>query len=99
MYRAKTIYVLLAVWLFAIIAPPVITLVNEEERVYISFNQTEEEQEQGKKDNSEEKIVQETLEYADLLNLRTTRKFKLDNINRAPGFFLEIPLPPPEYKV
>ena len=46
MYRAKIIYALLAIWLFAIIAPPVITLVNEEERVYISFNQTEEEQEQ-----------------------------------------------------
>lgn len=99
MYRAKTIYVLLAIWLFAVIAPPVITLVNEEERVYISFNQTEEEQEQGKKDNSEEKIVQETLEYADLLSLRTTRKFKSDNNNQATAFFLEIPLPPPEYKV
>ncbi|MDX1315147.1 MAG: hypothetical protein R3356_06570 [Eudoraea sp.] len=99
MYRAKIIYALLAIWLFAIIAPPVITLVNEEERVYISFNQTEEEQEQGKKDNSEEKIVQETLEYADLLSLRTTRKFKSEHINQAPAFFLEIPLPPPEYKV
>ncbi len=99
MYRAKTIYTLLAIWLFAIIAPPVITMVNEEERVYISINQNEEEQEQGKKDNSEEKMVQETLEYADLLNLRTTRKFKSDNINQAPAFFLEIPLPPPEYKV
>ena len=99
MYRAKTIYALLAIWLFAVIAPPVITLVNEEERVYISFNQTEEEQEQGKKDNSEEKIVQETLEYADLSSLRTTRKFNLENMNHAPAFFLEIPLPPPEYKV
>ena len=99
MYRAKTIYTLLAIWLFAIIAPPVITMVNEEERVYISINQNEEEQEQGKKDTSEEKMVQETLEYADLINLRTTRKFKSDIINQAPAFFLEIPLPPPEYKV
>ncbi len=99
MYRAKIIYTLLAIWLFAIIAPPVITMVNEEERVYISINQNEEEQEQGKKDTSEEKMVQETLEYADLINLRTTRKFKSDNINQAPAFFLEIPLPPPEYKM
>lgn len=99
MYRAKTIYALLAIWLFAIIAPSVITLVNEEERVYISFNQNEEEQEQGKKDDSEEKIVQESLEHADLSIHRTSKKFKSDNIGHSPAFFLEIPIPPPEYKV
>lgn len=99
MYRVKIIYALLAIWLFAVIAPPVITLVNEEERVYISFNQNEEEQEQGKKDDSEEKIIQDFLEHADLLAFRTTRKFNLENSNQAPSFFLEIPLPPPEYKV
>ncbi|MCE2613464.1 hypothetical protein LVD13_10800 [Flavobacteriaceae bacterium D16] len=99
MYRAKIIHTLLLIWLFAIIAPPVITLVNEEERVYISINQNEEEQEQGKKDTSEEKIVQETLEYGSLLAFSATSKFKSHNVNQTPAFFLEIPLPPPEYKV
>ncbi|MBT8321268.1 MAG: hypothetical protein KJO90_06315 [Eudoraea sp.] len=99
MYRVNIIHTLLVIWLFAIIAPPVITLVNEEERVYISINQNEEEQEQGKKDNSEEKIVEETLEYANLFGFGTSRNFKSENVNSFPSHFLEIPLPPPEYKV
>lgn len=99
MYRAKIIHALLAIWLFAVIAPPLITLVNEDERVYISINQNEEEQEQGKKDNTEEKIVQESLEYASLLFFRTSRNFNSENTDKVISCFLEIPLPPPEYKV
>ncbi|MCX2718374.1 hypothetical protein [Lentiprolixibacter aurantiacus] len=99
MYRAKIIHALLAIWLFAVIAPPLITLVNEDERVYISINQNEEEQEQGKKDNTEEKIVQESLEYASLLFFRTSRNFNSENTGEVLPCFLEIPLPPPEYKV
>ncbi len=99
MYRAIIIQTLLAVWLFAIIAPPVISLVNSEERVYISFNQNEEEQEQGKKDTSEEKIVQETLDYSDFIALRNSSNYNTEPLNKVPPHFLEIPSPPPEQKV
>lgn len=99
MYRSKTIHTLLAIWLFAVIAPPVISLVNSEERVYISFNQNEEEQEQGKKDNSEEKIVQESLDHSEFIALSNSSNFNLETLNKVPPHFLEIPSPPPEQKV
>ncbi|MBT8222471.1 MAG: hypothetical protein KJN96_04805 [Eudoraea sp.] len=81
-------------------APPVISLATDEERVFISLNQNEEEQsEQGKKDTSEEKIVQESADYSAYAFHLNTNNYSPDPVIKGPVCFLEIPLPPPEHKV
>lgn len=100
MYRTKSILVLLFIWLFAIFTPPVISLANTEDRVFISMNQNEEEQqEQGKKDTSEEKIVQESSESLAFASFNNTKSYALGQLPRISPHYLEIPLPPPEQKV
>ena len=100
MYRKTTVYTLLFIWLLAILAPPVISLANDEERVFISLNQNEEEQsEQGKKDTSEEKIVQDSADYSAFASHLNANNYSLYPGLRGPVCFLEIPLPPPEHKV
>ena len=56
--RSQTHHVLLFLWLFAILAPPTISLLNEENNSILTVNLNEEEQEQAKK-NSDEKLVVE----------------------------------------
>ena len=98
MYRTKTVYTLLFIWLMAILAPPVISLSNEGERVFISLNQNEEEQsEQGKKDTSEEKIVQDAADYSAFAFQLNANNYSLDQVLHGPVCFLEIQLPPPEH--
>ncbi len=98
MYRTKTVYSLLFIWLLAIMAPPVISLANEEERVFISLNQNEEEQsEQGKKDTSEEKIVQESDSFSAFNVYRNMKNYASATSLKMSACFLEIPLPPPEH--
>lgn len=100
MYCTKSIFVLLFIWLFAVFAPPVISLANTEDRVFISLNQNEEEQqEQGKKDTSEEKIVQESSDSWAFTTLRNTRSYAQGPLPSLSDHYLEIPLPPPEQKV
>ena len=79
-------------------APPVISLANEEERIFISLNQNEEEQsEQGKKDASEEKIVQESNHYSAFSFNLNANNYSPNPVLKGPVCFLEIPLPPPEH--
>ncbi len=100
MYCSKTIFVLLFIWLFAVFAPPVISLTDAEDRIFISLNQNEEEQqEQGKKDTSEEKIVQESRGSWAFSALKNTRSYIQGPVSKMTQLYLEIPLPPPEQKV
>ena len=60
MIKPAVLALLISIWLFAVFAPSVISLVNNEDNIFISLNLNEEEQqEQVKKDDSEEKILLE----------------------------------------
>lgn len=88
-------FTLLFLWLFAIVAPSVITLINKENPVVVT-NLNEEEHEAGKKTPVEEKFVHDyAFDFSLIAKLRRS----------AVGYFhfsghvdhtLEILLPPPE---
>lgn len=98
MGRPNILLTLLFVWIFAILAPSVISLINDEGNTVISINLNEEEQqEQGKKNQSEEKIVKENL--TDYSFLAAVKKAKTHNFYfmALTDHTVEILLPPPEY--
>ncbi|WP_273273200.1 hypothetical protein [Maribacter polysiphoniae] len=97
MIRLNILIVLLSVWIFAILAPPIITLLNDEGNAVISINITEEEQqEQGKKNLGEKLILENNSPSAYLLahlqNLGFHDFYLLGHYDRNS----EIVLPPPE---
>ncbi|NAS12485.1 hypothetical protein [Poritiphilus flavus] len=97
MRRKNVLFALLAVWLFAIFAPPAFLLISEDNSSFMSYNLTEEEQpEQEKQDTSEEKIIPD---FTEIAVFKTSDKKMLSEIytiqvisNHAP----DIQLPPPE---
>ena len=61
MIKSSILASLISIWLFAVFAPPIISLANNEDGIFISVNLNEEEQqEQAKKDDSEEKTLLES---------------------------------------
>ena len=97
MERQNILLTLLFVWIFAILAPPVISLLSDEGNTVISINLNEEEQqEQGKKNQGEEKIVKENT--TDFSFLFTVKKGKMGNsyVMAHTDHTVEILLPPPE---
>lgn len=97
MERQNILLTLLFVWIFAILAPPIISLLNDEGNAVISINLNEEEQqEQGKKNQGEEKIVKENA--TDFAFLFTVKKGNECNFYVMPHteYTVEILLPPPE---
>lgn len=97
MGRQNILLTLLFVWIFAILAPPVISLINDDGNAVITINLNEEEQqEQGKKSQDEEKIVKENA--VDLSFLANVKKGKTDNfyVMSLTDHTVEILLPPPE---
>ncbi len=97
MIKSSILTSLIFIWLFAVFAPPIISLVSNEEGIFISVNLNEEEQqEQGKKDDSEEKTL---LEYfiAQIHISPNERRFLSDQLGIIiSSHAIEIPLPPPE---
>lgn len=68
MKRSNILFTLLFVWLFAIFAPSIITLYHKDGNIVLTTNLNEEEQqEQGKKNQGEEKIVKENSSNFSLL--------------------------------
>ncbi len=98
MERKPIVCFFLGVWLFAIIAPPAISLVLADEQIEISINVNEEEkQEEGKKDSQEEKIVPEPSLYFGLSSMELKKAFTPRHKLRIPLLHREIHLPPPEH--
>lgn len=98
MIKSTILALLIFSWLFAIFAPSLITLANNGEGIFISVNLNEEEQqEHGKKNDSEEKKL---LEYwiAQIQISPQGRTFLSDQLGIIiSSHAIEIPLPPPEF--
>ena len=97
MPRLKIHFILLFVWLSAIFAPPVVSLLSAGSKSLVTINLNEEkEQEQGKKDIDEKLIVEKKGADFSLLSLLQGSLshdfYILDNSEH----FSEIILPPPE---
>ncbi|PIF00713.1 MAG: hypothetical protein CR994_04990 [Maribacter sp.] len=96
MVRQNILITLLSIWIFAILAPPVISLLSDDARI-IQINITEEEQqEQGEKNLGEKLILENNAPDVSLLSL-------LQDLGSHDFYLLghydldsEIVLPPPE---
>jgi hypothetical protein len=97
MTRTAIITSLITFWLFSIVAPSVISLVNNEENIIVSLNLNEEEQqESSKKDDNEEKIILENWLAQNHFSLHEKSQYlEIEKINFS-SHSIEIPLPPPE---
>jgi hypothetical protein len=97
MKRSNFLFTLLFTWLFAIFAPSVISLINNDGSTVININLNEEEQqEQGKKNQGEEKIVKDN--STDFTLLALVKTVEMGNFYFMPhtDHTAEILLPPPE---
>ena len=88
---------LLTLWLFAIVAPSVITLMDVENPVIVTNLNEEEQQESGKKTQGEEKIVNENLH--DFSLIAQSKKSVMGDYHPISHleYTIEILLPPPEH--
>lgn len=83
-------------WLFAIVAPSIITLCDVENPVIVTNLNEEEQQETGKKSQAEEKIVNSGISDFSLI-AQSKKSFIGDFYSlKHIDFTLEILLPPPE---
>ena len=89
-------FLLLFLWLFTIFAPTALTLFGGDEQLVVNTISEEEQQEQGKKDKTEEKIINDS--YSDYSFLAQLFREALDNSNTLDfmDYMEEILLPPPE---
>ncbi|MGB5436503.1 MAG: hypothetical protein WBM98_11490 [Maribacter sp.] len=96
MVRSNILITLLVVWIFAIVAPSVLTLINTDNPVVITNLTEEEQQETGKKSQAEEKFVH--IDPALFSPLSPLKKSKIGCFynNGISNLTLEIPVPPPE---
>ncbi|MDV7137807.1 hypothetical protein R3X28_02920 [Maribacter sp. TH_r10] len=96
MVKSNILITLLVVWIFAIVAPSVLTLIDTDNPVVITNLTEEEQQETGKKSQAEEKYVQMNIAlFSPLSPLKNSSigSYYYNGINNIP---LEIPVPPPE---
>ncbi len=87
---------LLFLWLFAITAPSIITLMDVDRSIVLTNVNEEEQQESSKKSQAEEKMVKDT---AFNFLLETLHKNSVVDAHRPvgyKGYILEIISPPPE---
>lgn len=98
MPRPRIHFILLSVWLFAIFAPPIISLACEKGDSFIALNLNEEEKhEQGKKDIDEQLIVEQstTTDFSLHARLWNSASFTHSLLGNS-DYLTEIILPPPE---
>ncbi|MEB8346099.1 hypothetical protein OO010_08570 [Flavobacteriaceae bacterium KMM 6898] len=91
---------LLSLWLTAIIAPSVITLLERDGKIMVMTNMNEEEhQEQGKKEIDEKKLV--LCDYCPPNFITSSHHITSNNLQEEhiPNFNLDILLPPPKSRV
>lgn len=97
MSKSRMLFILLGLWLFAIAAPSVITLIDVDKPVVVSNLNEEEQQEQGKKSGDEKKVVHDDLSDFSLRSKLGNRgNFKFYRV-KSLDTSLEIILPPPEH--
>lgn len=91
---------LLSLWLTAIIAPSVITLLERDGKIMVMTNMNEEEhQEQGKKEIGEKKLV--LYNYCSPNFLTSFSHISSNKLQEKhiPNYYLDILLPPPKHSV
>ncbi|SIS39559.1 hypothetical protein SAMN05421766_101461 [Zobellia uliginosa] len=90
-------FLLLSLWLFAIVAPSVITLLDVDNPIMVTNLNEEEQQEMGKKSPLEEKIVNEN--YFDFSLIAQSEQSVMGHYHLMGyiDFTIEILLPPPEH--
>lgn len=97
----KTVhFTLFAIWILTVAVPPLVTICSSgENALFVMTVGDEEQKEEGKKDNSEEKIVpsENQNDFGLSLNKRNIARdnYILGISNHAP----DIAIPPPEHKV
>ncbi len=100
MTRSHILFVLLSLWIFAIVAPPIIVFLGKELKSVVSINANEEEpQEQGKKNADQHLIInQYSSQYALLAQIQQPVLVAFD-YNKKSNLALEIVLPPPKFGI
>lgn len=96
MSKNRVLFILLGLWLFAIMAPSVVTLIDVDKTIVVSNLNEEEQQEQGKKDFDEQQLANDsTSDYVLLSKMAASDNFAFHRID---GFdtAMDIVLPPPE---
>ncbi|WP_091865120.1 hypothetical protein [Pricia antarctica] len=96
MSKPRMLFILLGLWLFAIAAPSVITLIDVDKPVVVSNINEEEHQEQGKKSFDEKKVVNNGLSDFSLLSQWQESILYNPYLLRNSDHRAEIVLPPPE---
>ncbi|MBT8289814.1 MAG: hypothetical protein KJO93_03200 [Muriicola sp.] len=95
-FRSFVVVFLSAIWISAIIAPPVLQLIDDNAPL-ISLNMNEEEpHEQGKKDIGEEFILGNPMSVNDFLLFSYSDSAGNNPISFSNSYYGEIQLPPPE---
>ncbi|MBM1104961.1 hypothetical protein JQC67_02305 [Aurantibacter crassamenti] len=99
MSKSQMHVILLSIWLFAITAPSIITLLTDGNKSPITLNLNEEEQqEQVKKSQAKEKIVNEDYYDLSLINFSNDSKLADFYFLGTLDYTSEVISPPPEYK-
>ena len=100
MKGSNILLTLLFVWLFAIFAPSVIMLCNNDGNTVLTTNLNEEEQQEQGKKNVDEKLILEknTPDYSRLSHLRQLGSYHYYELGHY-NLPSEILLPPPEHIV
>jgi hypothetical protein len=98
MTRSHILFVLLYLWIFAIVAPPIIAFFDRDLKSVVSINLNEEEpHEQGKKSVDQKLIIdQNTSIYSLRSKLQQPALDMFDHIEKS-NLALEIVLPPPKF--
>ncbi|MFX0556223.1 hypothetical protein ACOCEA_05470 [Maribacter sp. CXY002] len=86
------------VWLFAIVAPSMVSYLSDEDQTVISFNLNEEEQqEQDQKSTAEEKFVKENSLDISFLKFHIKSSIKDLEYIKYYNHTLEVQSPPPKH--
>lgn len=98
MSKSRMLFMLLGLWLFAIAAPSVITLIDVDKPVVVTNLNEEEQQEQGKKSIDEKKVVDTDSYCFSLLSYWQDAVSCNGYLMGTSDFRSEIILPPPEVR-
>lgn len=98
MSKSRILYIMLFLWLFAIFAPSVISLLSEEHTSLLTINLSEKEQQEQEKNNIDEKLIVEGADtnFSDLSHLQSSLSYNFYILENS-EHISEIILPPPEY--
>jgi len=97
MTRSRMLFTLLSLWLFAIAAPSIITLVDVDNPVVVTNLNEEEQQEQGKKNIGEKELINDGSANLALRSKKGNRSNFAFYLGKSLETNLEIVLPPPEH--